>query len=156
MKSCRALGGFFDLPPKIEAIAAIQGRMAVGSFWDDSNAANKVLQELKALKAIVEPFQNNEKRLNDLRELLAMSADDEEFLRQIEVELATAEKEIAALEVQTILGGPFDRNNAILSINAGAGGTESCDWASMLLRMYTRWADLREYKVKLLDELSGE
>ncbi len=130
--------------------------MAAGTFWNDSNAANKILQELKALKSVVEPFQNNEKRLKDLSELLAMSGDDEEFLKQIESELAAAEKEISALEVQTILGGPFDKNNAILSINAGAGGTESCDWASMLFRMYTRWAEHKDFKVKLLDMLHGE
>ncbi|HNV23689.1 MAG TPA: peptide chain release factor 2, partial [Candidatus Omnitrophota bacterium] len=75
---------------------------------------------------------------------------------QVKEELGALEKEVSVLETQSLLGGPFDKNNAILSINAGAGGTESCDWANMLLRMYTRWADNRGYKVALVDILAGE
>ena len=130
--------------------------MSDSAFWNDSTQSNKLMQELKALKGVVEPYQNSEKKLNDLKELLAMSADDEEFLKQISQELSAVEKDVGTIEIQAILGGPFDRNNAIVSINSGAGGTESCDWASMLLRMYTRWADKQDFKVKMLDVLAGE
>ena len=114
------------------------------------------MRELKALKAVIEPFEGNTKRLEDLKEFISMDSQDESFLAQIRSELDLIEKEIGSLEIQAILGGEFDRNNAILSINAGAGGTESCDWASMLLRMYSRWADMKGYKIRTLDILSGE
>jgi peptide chain release factor 2 len=78
------------------------------------------------------------------------------MLEQIRQELAALGADVDTVEIQSILGGPFDKNNVILSINAGAGGTESCDWANMLLRMYTRWAEEHRCKVKLIDELRGE
>ncbi len=126
------------------------------TFWDDSAHSNKLMRELKALKSIVEPFEKFSKRFSDVKELMEISRNDPEFLQQIESEISSLEKEIHTIEIQTILGGPFDRNNAILSINAGAGGTESCDWAQMLLRMYTRFADNKNFKLKVLDILPGE
>ena len=130
--------------------------MSQASFWDDSPKANQLMRELKYLKGCVEPFEDGFKKLEECRELLELSKDDPAMMGQLREEIRALENDINAVELQSILGGPFDRNNAILSINAGAGGTESCDWASMLLRMYTRWADLRGYKVRLLDELAGE
>lgn len=126
------------------------------TFWDDAAHSNKLMRELKVLKSIVEPFEKFSKRFSDVKELTQISQEEPEFLQQIEGELNSLEKEIHAIEIQTILGGPFDRNNAILSINAGAGGTESCDWAQMLLRMYTRFADNKNFKLKVLDILPGE
>ena len=114
------------------------------------------MRELKVLKAVVEPFEENTKRLEDLEEFISLDSQDESFLAQIRSELDLIEKDIGFLEIQAILGGEFDRNNAILSINAGAGGTESCDWASMLLRMYSRWADMKGHKIRTLDILAGE
>lgn len=130
--------------------------MQASNFWDDNSKANKVMSELKFLKNCTEPFENGLKKVKDLRELTDMSASDPEFLEQIKQELSVLEKDIRDLELKSLLSGPFDRNNALLSINAGAGGTESCDWASMLLRMYTRWADEHQYKVRILDILHGE
>ena len=156
MRNLSIYGGFFDLSKKTEAITSIQSQMSEAAFWNDSVKANKLMRELKALKATVEPFQKNIKKLEDLKELAAISAGDPQFLQQIEGELVLLEAEISALEIQAILGGEFDRNNALLSINAGAGGTESCDWVSMLLRMYTRWADAKKFGVKTLDILPGE
>jgi peptide chain release factor 2 len=130
--------------------------MSQPNFWNDTVQANKLMKELKVLKGIVEPFARSVKRLEDIKELIEISGDDEEFLKQINEEVDALQKDIAALEIQHVLGGKFDHNNAILNINAGAGGTESCDWASMLLRMYTRWADLKGHKVETLDILPGE
>lgn len=130
--------------------------MSQPAFWNDAAAAHKLMQELKALKAAVEPFEKSVEKLKDLKELSEMSQGDEHFLKQISSDLGELEKEIRSLEIQSILGGEFDRNNAILSINAGAGGTESCDWANMLLRMYTRWVDNKGFKLKVLDVLPGE
>lgn len=114
------------------------------------------MQDLKALKSLVEPFESNTKKVLELKELIDLSDIEPEFVSQIEEEVKILEKEIGQLEIQTILAGPFDRNHALLSINAGAGGTESCDWAQMLLRMYTRFAEQKNFKVKALDVLQGE
>jgi peptide chain release factor 2 len=149
-------GGFFDLAQKQAAIQSIQDQMNQANFWDDSVNTNKLMRELKYLKSCIEPFENGFKKIEECRELAEVSKEDPEMLEQVRQELLVLQKDINAVEIQSILGGPFDKNNVILSINAGAGGTESCDWASMLLRMYTRWADSRQYKVKLVDELYGE
>ena len=114
------------------------------------------MQELKQLKSATEPYQKSLEKLNELKELTEISAEDQEFLEHIADELASLERDVGQIEIQTLLGGPFDRSNAIVSINAGAGGTESCDWVSMLLRMYTRWADQKKFKLKMVDILTGE
>lgn len=130
--------------------------MSGSNFWDNSNEANKAMRELKYLKSLVEPFENSLKKLHDVKELFDLSKDDAAFLAEIEKEVNGLEAAVNQLEIANHLAGPFDKNNAILSINAGAGGTESCDWSNMLLRMYTRFADSRSFKVKTLDLLYGE
>lgn len=130
--------------------------MNAPNFWDDQAQSNKIMKELKYLKSCVDPFEKSVKKLSELNELLDMSEGDEEFISQIKKELECIENEVIATETRSILAGPFDRNNVILNINSGAGGTESCDWASMLLRMYTRWAEANKAKVKVLDILPGE
>ncbi len=149
-------GGFFDLEDKQQRIEQIQQQMNAPGFWDDITASNKLMKELKYLKSCVEPFETNLKKLKDLDELAALSEDDASMLDDIEKEVAQIEKETAVIETRSLLSGNFDRNNVILSINAGAGGTESCDWTGMLLRMYIRWADLNGYSAKTLDILPGE
>jgi len=149
-------GGFFDLSIKQERIKSIQDEMAQPNFWDDQSKSNQLMREMKYLKGCVEPFSESLKRLEDLKEFVELSHEDQQMLVQIETELKTFQEEIDRLELQNILNGPFDRSNALLTINAGAGGTESCDWSSMLLRMYTRWAEEKKYKVKVLDILPGE
>jgi len=130
--------------------------MTQSDFWNDTAGANKVMRELKYLKGCVEPFEQSAHKLDELRELLEISKGEDDMLSQINGELVALKADVDAVEIQSILGGPFDKNNVILSINAGAGGTESCDWASMLLRMYTRWAEAHQCAVKLIDELPGE
>lgn len=130
--------------------------MTQSDFWDDQTAANKIVRELKYLKSCVEPFDQITKKLNDSKELLDLSVSEPEYIEQIKGELESLSAEVKKLELQSLLSGEFDRNNAILSINAGAGGTESCDWVSMLLRMYARFGDEMGYKVKTIDILHGE
>ena len=130
--------------------------MSDHAFWDDGAASNKLMRELKALKATVEPFEECVTKLKDLGELADISGEDESFQAQIASDLQVLQQDVERIEIRAILGGEFDRNNAILSINAGAGGTESCDWANMLLRMYLRFADIKQFKVKTLDILPGE
>ena len=141
---------------KEKAIADIQAQMSQSGFWDDQNKANKAMQELKGLKNIVEPYHDCTKRIAEAKELLEISADDQSLTAQIGAEAEKLQHEVEVIELQAILSGPFDNNNALLGINAGAGGTESCDWASMLFRMYCRWCEGRGYKYEVIDYLSGE
>ena len=134
----------------------IQEEMSQPHFWNDSTAANKKMRELKILKATVDPFEHGVKKFFDLKELVELFKEDKELAPQIEEEIVSLVHEVETIEVQLTLSGPFDENNAILSINAGAGGTESCDWADMLLRMYGRWCDQKKFSFKIIDILPGE
>ena len=139
------------MPHKEKSIAEIQARMSQEGFWEHQEQANKVMQELKVLKNIVEPFAQCVKRVHEAKEFLSLVEDDEALNTQLSDEAAVLKTQIDALELQAHLSGPFDHANALLSINAGAGGTESCDWASMLMRMYMRHADLKNYKCETID-----
>ncbi len=115
------------------------------------------MQKLKQLKAQLGPFRQLHTHCSELGSLLDITEDsDEASIKHLEEEAALLEVKFEQLEFQKLLSGPNDPNSAILSINAGAGGTESCDWASMLLRMYTRWSEGQGYKVQILDILPGE
>ena len=150
------LKGYLDLAKKEESIADIQAQMSAPGFWDNQEAANKVMQKLKGLKNIVEPFIDCGKRLKEAHEFVGLAQGDESISRQLNDEAASLITIIEELELQAILSGPFDHNNALLSINAGAGGTESCDWASMLMRMYARFADEKGYTCEVIDILHGD
>lgn len=130
--------------------------MSGEGFWDDQAKANKTMQELKGLKNIVEPFHDCVKRTAEAKEFLALAAEDETLVSQIDEEVKSLIDTVASIELQAVLSGPYDNNDGLLSINAGAGGTESCDWASMLFRMYCRWCDRRGYKYEVIDYLEGE
>jgi peptide chain release factor 2 len=144
------------LSTKEKIIHDIQGRMSEDGFWDNQAGANKVMQELKSLKNIVEPFYDSERRVKDAKELLEMAPDDQSMVDQIAQETEKLKKQIDAIELEATLSGQYDNNNALLSINAGAGGTESCDWASMIFRMYCRWCENRGFKYEIMDYLAGE
>ncbi len=131
--------------------------MSVPGFWDDSQKANKVIQELKELKSKLEPWEESKKQYEELKGLAEIiEPTDESSIVQIQKELESLSKKIGGIEFKALFSGEHDRSSVILSINAGAGGTESCDWASMLFRMYTRWAQRKGYKVDVLDYLAGE
>ena len=149
-------GGFFDLPALIDRVRALEDQMTASDFWNDQNAANRLIKELKGLKAVVDPLKEAQKRAADARELLDLADDDADMESQIEVELGLLAQIVAKLEIQVLLSGQYDNCNALLSLNSGAGGTESCDWTSMLFRMYTRWAEGKGYKVEVYDILQGE
>ncbi len=132
--------------------------MAAPDFWNDPGAAQKVLQELSTLKNQIEQVERLERQEADLSGLLemAVSEGEESLLPEIEEGLNSLEKAIDNIELSTMLGGEFDRFNCYLTIHPGAGGTESQDWAEMLLRMYVRWAERRGYKVEFLDYQEGD
>jgi len=131
--------------------------MSSEGFWDNSEKSTKMVKELKDLKATVEPWDLAHKKYEELSELVPLVKDNDQDLV---LDLTQNTQELIGiidkLEFQVLLGGKFDKNSTILSINSGAGGTESCDWAGMLLRMYTRFAERHNYSVKTIDLLPGE
>ena len=131
--------------------------MAAPGFWDRSKAAQETVEKLKSLRRIVEPFQKCEKEMQEMAELLSLlDESDTKSFQEIQPHLETLEREFSDLEFQRLLSDPLDSHNAIVSINPGAGGTESCDWAEMLLRMYLRWADQHKYATRMVDFQPGE
>jgi peptide chain release factor 2 len=128
------------------------------AFWQDPEASQKTIGEVKRLKAWVKPLGELGGRLRDLKELeeLVREEQDAEVGREIARDLETADREIARLELRALLSDPNDSKDAYLCLHAGAGGTESCDWAEMLLRMYQRWCDRQGYTVTLIDYGAGE
>ena len=131
--------------------------MAEPGFWKDSKKAGERIARLKELKASYEPWAKSRKDYQDLEGLLdIVDADDKKSIEHMRDELAGLASALDGLEFRSLLGGPQDKSSAILSINAGAGGTESCDWVSMLLRMYTKWAFSKGYKVQEIDILPGD
>ena len=132
--------------------------MSATGFWDNSESAQPVIAELKALKAVVVPVLELTKQLEDLGTLheLAVEANSDETLREVASEAAKAAEKLERLELCTLLSGPYDAGNCYFSIHAGAGGTESCDWAEMLLRMYLRYFEHRGYAFQEVDRLDGE
>lgn len=135
--------------------------MAGETFWNNRDQAQKQIEEANALRNRVEPLLKAEKELEDFRVMVELGEAEPEpaqpkIQRELEQDLARFFKELDALELKVFLSGPHDRSNCILSINAGAGGTESCDWANMLMRMYQRWAESRGWQVDLNDVLVGE
>jgi len=132
--------------------------MSNPGFWDNPESAQSTVTKLSALKSIVNPAEQIYKNVKDLAELfqLAESESDKQTLAQLETELAGLEKECEKIELAGLLSGPNDTKNCFFSIHAGAGGTESCDWANMLLRMYTRFFDENKFKYAQLDITAGE
>lgn len=148
---------YLSIDERIKTVKNVEEEIAKPDFWTDSKRAEKLIAELKSAKAAYEPFAKISKQLTELKELLDIVDDkDEQSLTELEREAGAAERDISALEFRSLLSGADDKANAILSINAGAGGTESCDWASMLFRMYTKWSEANDYKLSLVDMLPGE
>ncbi len=135
--------------------------MAADNFWGNRESAQKIIDEANTLRGKIEPLLQAEKQVEDARVMIELGeAEPPVAQAKMEVELnrdaTRLIKELDALELKVFLNGPHDRNNCILSINSGAGGTEACDWASMLMRMYQRWAELRGWEVEVEDVLPGE
>ena len=131
--------------------------MSEPGFWDDNEQATKIINQLKRLKASIEPWEKIAQKAAELEELAGILKEEEHDLISVaNSDLEALFKDLAGIEFKALLSGPFDRNSAILSINAGAGGTESCDWVSMLLRMYNYWAERHSFGIKTTDILFGE
>ena len=148
----------FDISKLEKELKDLEAETLKEDFWQDTKNSNKVLAKIKSIKNKVNEYkkiENEIQNLNELTELTNMEP-DEEIAKDIIKSTKTLEKEVEKLEIATLLSGKYDANNAIVTIHPGAGGTESQDWAEMLYRMYTRWADKNGYKVTELDYLEGE
>lgn len=131
------------------------------NFWDDPERSNKLMKELKNLKDTVDTYNGLETQYQDMMELIQMGYEEEPeetemLIPDIRAELDSFVKTFEDIRIGTLLSEEYDKCNAILKLNAGAGGTESCDWANMLYRMYTRWAERKGYEIEVLDFLDGD
>ena len=147
-----------DLDSKEKRIEELEMDMEAPGFWDDPDKSNLKMKELKNLKDVVEECHKLSTQLEDILTLIEMGyeEEDESMVPEIRGELDEFISEFEELRISTLLSGEYDKNNAILKLNAGAGGTESCDWCSMLYRMYTRWAERKGFSVEVLDFLDGD
>lgn len=132
--------------------------MEMPGFWDNPEESAKVLKEAKSLKDTVEKYTQLEQEYKDILVLIEMAYEenDETLVSEIGEMIENFILVLETLRLQTLLSGEYDRENVILKLNAGAGGTESCDWCAMLYRMYTRWAESKKYTVEILDYLEGD
>jgi len=135
--------------------------MAADNFWNNRDQAQKLIEEANTLRAKTEPLLKAEKELDDFRVMVELGESEPaeaqaKIQQELERDISKFFKELDTLELKVFLNGPHDRNNCIMSINAGAGGTESCDWANMLMRMYQRWIEARGWEVDVSDVLIGE
>jgi peptide chain release factor 2 len=146
------------LPNKKGQFEQLQNQMSQPGFWNNQDNAQRVTSQLSALKAVVEPAEDVQRQIKDLAELYELAAEekDQETLAQVEKDVGSLAKRCDQIELQGLLSGPQDANNCFFSIHAGAGGTESCDWASMLLRMYMRYCDKQKFKYEELNITPGE
>lgn len=152
------LGGLFDLEEKRTRIAELETEMTDPDFWNDQKAAQKIIDEANDLKELVQTFDKHVVSLEDLEVSyeLVKEEEDQELQMELEEELSQLAEALNQFELYMLLSDPYDKSNAILELHPGAGGTESQDWASILLRMYTRWAEKKNFKIETLSYLPGE
>jgi len=146
------------LSNKKSQLQKLEARMSKAGFWDNPDAAQSVVSQLSALKSVIEPVEEIQREVKDLQELfeLAAAESDDDELVQLADDLSALVKRCEQIELAGLLSRPEDMKNCFFSIHAGAGGTESCDWANMLLRMYTRYFEANKYKFQELDITPGE
>ncbi|MEA4854269.1 MAG: peptide chain release factor 2 [Christensenella sp.] len=147
-----------NLPELREQLSKLTAQMEAPDFWNNIENANKVTKQEKPLKAKITLCERLQSSLEDLRVLVDMvdEEQDEELFAELNTELGEFEGNVTEFHLQTLLSGTYDANNAIISLHAGAGGTEAQDWCQMLMRMYTRWAERHGYDVRVLDYLDGD
>ncbi|MCR4806051.1 MAG: peptide chain release factor 2 [Lachnospiraceae bacterium] len=147
-----------SLEDKAHRVEELERRMEEPGFWDDAENSQKLTKELSDLKDTIALVNGLDQQYEDILTLLEMGYEenDPEMVPEIQGEFDDFKEKLENLRISTLLSGEYDKNNAILRLNAGAGGTESCDWASMLYRMYSRWAEKRGFSVEVLDYLDGD
>jgi peptide chain release factor 2 len=158
MSDSPSSGGCFDLDTKRVTLSTREAQMGESRFWDVPDRAREVIQEVNTIKNWVEPFDRLEAKLREMTELdeLLQAEPDAELSAELDRDLSAFEDQLRSYELRSMLQGPDDHRNAMVEISAGAGGTEAQDWAAMLLRMYTRWAERRGFSIEVLDVSEGE
>jgi peptide chain release factor 2 len=144
----------FDLPEKASQLKKLESESEDPNLWNDRNNAQRVMKKIVDLRDEIKGWETFSDRIQQSKEIAELG--DESFRAELELELAGIEKELDERELQTLLSGHYDHGNALLSIHAGAGGTDSQDWAEMLERMYLRWADQWNFSAEILDRSAGE
>lgn len=151
-------GGHFDIDSIKKDIEKLELQTKDTDFWNDRQNAEKIIKEINNKKETVESIENLQQQIKDnleLSELLEIEKDDKAY-QDLEDEVIKIDQEVEKISLLLLLNEPYDHNDCILEIHPGAGGTESCDWAIMLYRMYTRWCEKKQYKVELLDYQAGD
>ena len=153
-------GGYFDTGTKNKRIVELENLMQEPDFWDNRDKSESVITELNSLKKTINEVSSLKNKIdNNLEIIVSLDKEgtlDNEFLTLIEQEIPDIEKQLSSLETELLLVGPYDKLGAIMEIHSGAGGTEACDWADMLYRMYTRWCEKKKYKIEVIDSQAGE
>lgn len=146
------------LADKEQRVEELEREMEAPGFWDNPERSQKYVKELKNYKDTISLVYGLEQQYEDIRMLLQMAYEENDpmLVPDIQQEFQEFKDTLEALRISTLLSGEYDKNNAILRLNAGAGGTESCDWAGMLYRMYSRWAEKKGFSVEVLDYLDGD
>ena len=152
------MGGIFDLPSAREKLSNLEEEASNPNLWENPEKASKLMREKTRLENSIKDFEGIGQRLDDSITLLELAEEenDDETIAEASKELAKLFKKVNQMEMESLLSGEADGNNAFLEVHAGAGGTESCDWAAMLLRMYLRWAERRGFKAEIISETKGE
>ncbi len=161
-KNCRIVtpnfGGIFDITVKQSEIDVLQQKTTEPNFWNDNVAAQKVMQEINSRKSWVDSWLSVKRMLEDAQTMIELSEEsqDESLQNDIDNEFLKVKNAFADIEFRNMLSGDDDKRTAILTVHSGAGGTESQDWAEMLLRMYTRWCEKKGYKISLAERQDGD
>ncbi len=151
-------GGIFDVPKLKTELEGLEEQTTAEGFWDSQDKARKVINRINAIKGNLEPLSELDTRLADFFVLgeIAEHEGDIASWKEVEKEYTALEKALGEFELSVMLSGEYDKSGAFITIHSGAGGTESCDWADMLLRMYNRWCERSGYKVEMVDFAAGE
>jgi peptide chain release factor 2 len=151
-------GGIFDVPSRQEHLKTLDKKLLAENLWDDPAKAQEILKEKSAIENSLQSFESVEKKFEDIHVLLELSEEEggESLLEDAQEGVQGLALELDDMELKTTLSSAEDSNNAILTVNPGAGGTESQDWAQILMRMYMRWAEQKGFKVEVVDLLPGE
>jgi len=150
------LHSFLKVEEREAETLEIQEKMSAPDFWDNKENAQEVVAKLSLCKNVTEPYKKLLGEIEDLEVLLEMAEEDPDMLVEADESCQSLSEELDKVELLSFMAGPFDSNNVFLSIHAGAGGTESCDWANMLLRMYRRWIERRGWKDEIIEMQQGD
>jgi len=154
----KSYGGIFDLPNEENRLKELEKKMSAPDFWDDRERAQKVSQERNSIESEIKLWDTLKESIEEIEVLFEMveEENDESILEEAENTINNLKRKLKKVEIRTLLSGEMDKNNAIITIHAGAGGTESCDWAGMLMRMYLRWAEKKGFEAEIIDLQENE